>query len=139
MLTGLSGSLVTHSFAERLLHLQFAGHLGEHSCADAHRKLRRWWSEQGSQLGPTSSVRSIWNTTAAGLAEQLGFAISNIDQNQGHTRAALLTSMDARVGVLAGHWTEPLDTLWRDAVRNGIGLQTSWSLCTNGHQLRLID
>ena len=32
-----------------------------------------------------------------------------------------------------------LDSLWREAVRNGIGLGRSWSLCTNGHQLRLID
>ena len=138
MLTGLSGSLLSHHFAERHLHLEFAGRLGERSASEAHRQFRHWWSAHASQLGPASSLRSIWNAAAIPLAEQLGFAVAVLDDHD-DTRRALLTSGDARIGLVAGHWTLSLDNLWREAVRNGIGLETSWSLCTNGHQLRLVD
>jgi len=138
MLTGLSGSLLSNHFAERLLPLEFAGQLGEQSAPAAHRAFRRWWLEKASQLGPASSLRSIWDLTATPVAEQLGFAVSAAI-NEGDTRRGLLTCENTRVGLLAGHWTASLDSLWREAVRNGIGLETSWSLCTNGHRLRLVD
>ena len=138
MLTGLSGSLLSHYFAECLLHVEFAGRLGEPSAAHAHRMFRRWWLERASQLGPASSLRSIWNSAAAPLAEQLGFAVSP-STGDGDTCQALLTGRDARVGFIAGKWSASLDGLWRDSVRNGIALETAWSLCTNGHQVRLVD
>ncbi len=138
MLTGLSGSLLSHHFAERLLHLEFGGQLGEQSASEAHKWFRHWWSEHASQLGPASSLMSIWHTAAVPVAEQLGFSVSELDTD-GDMRGALLTTVDTRIGLLAGHWTLSLDNVWREAVRSGIGFETSWSLCTNGHQLRLVD
>jgi hypothetical protein len=140
MLSGLSGSLVPHDYAERLLHAEFAGKLGEQSSAGAHRTFRRWWSAAGLQLGPASSLRSVWNVGAIPLAEHLGFAVSPASTSEGRdTRRALLTCHDTRVALVAGHWDASLDSLWRDAVRHGIDQQAAWSLCTNGRQVRLVD
>ena len=138
VLTGLSGSLLSHHFAERLLHVEFAGQLGEASVREAHKQFRHWWTTHASQLGPASSLRAIWNAAAAPMAEQLGFSASPIE-SRCDARCAVLSSGDTRVGLLAGHWTLSLDHLWRDAVRSGMGHGWSWALCTNGHQLRLVD
>ena len=74
MLAGLSGSLVSHYFAERILLQEFSGRLGEASLAAAEKSFARWWHTQASQLGPASSIRSIWDMAAAPLVELLGFA-----------------------------------------------------------------
>ena len=74
MLTGLSGSLVSHYFAERMLPQEFSGRLGEASRASAGKAFARWWNTQASQLGPASSIRAIWDLAAAPLVELLGFA-----------------------------------------------------------------
>ena len=137
-MTGLSGSLLSHHFAEQLLQVEFAGQLGEESVRHAGSAFRRWWSEHGVQLGPASSVRTIWNAAAMPIAELLGFALAGTDAGI-ETSRGILSCPEGRVGLLVGHWTAPLDALWREAVRNGIALDTEWSLCTNGRQIRLID
>jgi hypothetical protein len=75
MLTGMSGSLVSHHFAERILHEEFAGRLGEASLGATHQSLTRWLHSASTQLGPASSVRAIWDVTAAPIAEHLGFVV----------------------------------------------------------------
>lgn len=139
MLNGLSGSLLSHYFAERLLHVSFAGQLGEAVSRQAQKRLARWWTDQGSQLGPASSVRAIWDQGAVPLAEILGFTVRQSEIRSTDIRCALLTSANSRVAFLVGHWSDSLDTLWRKAVRTGIGFQASWCLCTNGRELRLVD
>ena len=59
MLTGLSGSLLSHFFAERLLATEFGGDLGESSAASAFHHFARARKAQTSYLGPASSRRSI--------------------------------------------------------------------------------
>ncbi len=109
MLTGLSGALLSHYFAECLLHVEFAGRLGEQSAPDAHRVFRGWWLERVSQLGPASSLRSVWNVAAVPLSEQLGFAVSAAT-GDGDTYQALLTGFDARIGLVAGNWSTSLES-----------------------------
>ena len=139
MLIGLSGSLITHHFAERILPEEFAGRLGETSLSAAHQSLVRWWHAECSQLGPASSVRAVWDKAAAPLAEHLGFAVE-ASRTDGHdTRHALLQCGSSRLVLFATTWNSSLDTLWREAVRSGIGLDAPWVFCTNGHQWRLID
>ena len=41
--------------------------------------------------------------------------------------------------MIGGLWNESLDSLWRSAVRTAIGAGAQWCLCTNGHELRLVD
>jgi hypothetical protein len=139
MLNSLSGSLLSHYFAERLLSVEFTGRLGEGSSRQAHNRFTQWWMGEASQLGPASSVRAIWEQAAAPLAEILGFVVGTDDAGNGGLRCALLTFSDVRVGLVAGHWNDSLDVLWRAAVRAGIGLRASWCLVTNGHELRLVD
>ena len=139
MLIGLSGSLITHHFAERILPEEFAGRLGEASLGAAHQSLARWWHAECSQLGPASSVRAVWDTTAAPLAERLGFTVET-SRSEGHdTRHAILQCGSNRLVLFATTWNTSLDNLWREAVRSGIGLDAPWVFCTNGHQWRLID
>ena len=130
MLTGLSGGLLSHYFAERLIAADFAGQLGEASAPQAHTQLKRWWREQGSQLGPASSLRAVSDRAVLPLAEILGFEVQ---------RDSVLSGGGTRVALLVGLWNDSLDSLWRNAVRAGIGVRSPWCLCTNGHELRLVD
>jgi hypothetical protein len=139
MLAGLSGSLVSHYFAERILTEEFGGRLGDASLAAAHKAFVRWWHADASRLGPASSVRSIWDVAAAPVVEMLGFAARPPIGDGPHVRYALLTATDSRIALVASPWDTSLDNLWRDAVRRGIGLDAAWVLCTNGRELRLVD
>lgn len=139
MLPGLSGSLVSHDFAERILRQEFSGRLGEVSFGTAERSFARWWHTQASQLGGASSIRSIWDMAAAPLAELLGFTAGPASGDGPEARHALLTASSARIALVAATWSVSLDNLWRDAARRGIGLNAAWVLCTNGRELRLVD
>ena len=139
MLAGLSGSLVSHYFAERILFDEFAGRLGETSSAIGERAFLRWWRGEASQLGPASSIRSIWDRGAAPLAELLGFAAPYPSHDSDSVRHALLTPWGGGVALFAATWNVSLDTVWRDATRRGIAVNAVWALCTNGRELRLLD
>jgi hypothetical protein len=130
MLNGLSGTLLSHYFAERLLADEFAGALGEASCAAAFQQFNRWWREHASQLGPASSVRAVAEQAALPLAEALGFRVAP---------GPVLFFEGTRVALLVGLWTDSLDTLWRQSVRAGLNVSASWCFCCNGHELRLVD
>ena len=139
MLAGLSGSLVSHYFAERLLQEEFSGRLGDASVAAAGRSFGRWWQSHGSQLGPASSIRTIWDVAAVPLAELLGFTPGPAVDDSRDTRHTLLTTSGSRIALVATTWNISLDNLWRDAARRGIGLNAAWVLSTNGRELRLVD
>ena len=127
MLPGLTGSLLSHYFAEHLLASAFAGQLGEDSCQSAHRQFAIWWRRESRTLGPASSVRAIFDQAVAPVAGILGFTTSR-DR-----------PIAPGVSLVAGLWTDDLDALWRSAIRTAIDQRTEWCLCANGHQLRLVD
>ena len=139
MLTGLSGSLVTRYFAERLLSQEFAGRLGDAMLTTAERTFARWWQTQASQLGPASSSRSIWDVAAAPLVELLGFAAHAPGVDDAGFRFAPLFPFDSGVVLIAATADVSLDNLWRDVARRGIALDARWVLCTNARDLRLVD
>src|SRR5689334_22164559 len=130
MLAGLSGTLLSHYFAERLLSLEYAGSLGESSAPAAFRQFRRWWRERASQLGPASSIRAIREQAVVPLVEILGFCVAGTN---------VISFEGQRVGLLVGLWTDTLDALWRTTVRAGMAASAPWCLCCNGHQIRLVD
>jgi hypothetical protein len=41
--------------------------------------------------------------------------------------------------LFAATWNVSLDSLWRQAVRSGIGVNAPWVFCTNGREWRLVD
>ena len=139
MLAGLSGTLVSSYFAERILAGAFSGRLGEVSAEGAERMFARWWRHEASQLGPASSVRAIWDRAAAPLIELLGFSVPSPSGDGPDIRHASLIPDAARVVLVAAASASSLDTFWRDAIRRGLGVDASWVLCTNGRELRLID
>jgi hypothetical protein len=139
MLPGLSGALVSHYFAERVLPQEFSGRLGETALAGAERAFARWWHTRASQLGPASGIRSIWDVAAAPLAELLGFSAGPATGDGPDRRYTLLISSSVRVALVAATWHVSLDNLWRDAARRAVGLDAAWVLCTNGRELRLVD
>jgi hypothetical protein len=127
MLAGLSGSLLSHYFAEQLLAAAFPGRLGEASVQTARGAFSAWWRQEGANLGPASSLRAIRDRACQPLAEMLGFASPRRDV------------IGPGVAMVAGLWNDDLDQLWRHAVRTAIAGDLQWCLCTNGHQLRLVD
>jgi N-6 DNA Methylase/Eco57I restriction-modification methylase len=127
MLPGLSGALLSHSFREHLLTISFKGELGEASAPAAQARYTSWWRTDGAHLGPASSLRAIREGACMPLADILGF-----DPHNG-------TVIGPDVSFTSGGWNDNLDALWRSAVRTAIGAETRWCLCTNGHQLRLVD
>jgi hypothetical protein len=139
MLAGLSGSLVSRYFAERILPLEFTGRLGEASLAAAGKTFARWWVTQAVQLGPASSIRSIWDLAAAPLINLLGFVTGSAVSEAGRVRYATLAPASSRVAFVAATADVSLDNLWRDVTRRGIELDARWVLCTNGRELRLVD
>ena len=140
MLAGLTGSLITHHFAERVLRQEFAGRLGEISLPPAERAFAHWWQTVAEpQLGPASSIRSIWDLAAIPLIELLGFTAAPAVSDGTDTRYAPLTASGTRVALVAATWNASLDNLWRKSARHAIGLDTDWVLCTNGRELRLVD
>ena len=139
MLAGLSGSLVSRYFAERILPQEFAGRLGETSLMTAEKTFARWWRTYASQLGPASSIRSIWDVAAAPIANLLGFVSESPVAETGRVRHASLAPGCRRVALIAATADVSLDNLWRDVTRRGISLDAGWVLCTNGRELRLVD
>ena len=122
MLAGLSGSLVSHYFAERILSEEFGGRLGDASLSAAHKAFVRWWHAEASRLGPASSVRSIWDVAAAPLVAILGFVARPPIDDGPHVRHSVLTPTNSGIALVASTWDISLDNLWRDAARRGIGL-----------------
>ena len=118
---------------------EFAGQLGERigsrrrieSSVAGGPSARPNWDQPRASDRCGTWRRRRWRNTSASQSRHR--------QRRRRTRSALLTCLDVRIGLLAGHWTTSLDRLWREAVRSGIGLETAWSLCTNGHQVRLVD
>src|ERR1700687_2192295 len=109
MLAGLSGSLLSHHFAEHMLAASFQGQLGEASLQSAHTNFCRWWREEGSGLGPASTVRAMRDRHCTQIAPMLG--------------------VGPAVSAIAGLWNEALDSLWRNAVRLALAADVQWYLC----------
>ena len=140
MIEGVSGSLVSQHYAEHLLGAAFAGRLGEQSRDQARRRVRAWWRRDGCVLGPSSSLRAIFDLGAAPLLGVLGFSAR---QPREVSRGILLlgdaVSPSITVPLIIGAWGAPLDSAWGAAARESARLGCAWALCFNGKSLRLCD
>jgi len=140
VIEGVSGSLVSHHYAEYLLGTVFAGRLGERSRDHARRRIRAWWRRDGSRLGPASSLRSVFDLGAVPLLSVLGFSAR---QPREATRGMLLVADAASPTItaplLVGPWGAAFDLLWGAVARESARLDTPWVLCFNGRALRLCD
>jgi hypothetical protein len=140
MISGVSGPLVSHHYAEHLLGEAFAGRLGEHTRDRARRRIRAWWRGDGSRLGPSSPLRAVFDLGAVPLVGTLGFSAR---QPRESARGVLLlgdaVSDSLTVPLLVAPWGAALDSLWGAAARESARLECPWVLCFNGRSLRLCD
>jgi hypothetical protein len=146
---GISGSLVSDSFAREVLPSAFEGQLGEADRDDAHRRFRRLWRLSTRQLGPVSCSRSVYDVVAAGLGDLLGFQATGLSSSAGgRTSWARLRHSDGRERPTAqapqalfvsAPWSTPLESVWRESIRQCVVVGAAWGIVTNGRSLRLAD
>jgi len=139
MLNGLTGSLLSHHFAERVLPEEFEGQLGESALTSTHKSFIHWWHRECAQLGPSSSIRAIWDVMAVPLVVRLGFTAPATVGSGAHLRYAIANGAGCHLVLLASAWDASLDSVWREAVRGGLHAEAPWALCTNARQWRLVD
>ena len=99
-----------------------------------------WWHTQASQLGPASSIRSIWDLAAAPLAELLGFTAPSARGDGPDTRHASLMVSSGRIALVAATWKSRSTTLWRErrgegsvSTRHGCSARTDASCASSTH------
>lgn len=141
MLPGISGSLVTTSFAKESLGAAFAGRLGERSKQAGVRGLTRWARRVARSLGPASSDRVVLDLAVLPLLEMLGYEVDVFERRPG--AGGFIGRMKHRgmpvATALVLPWTMGVETAWREAVNAGLAVDSRWTLAVNGRQLALVD
>jgi len=134
MLNGFAGHLISETFLEGVL-------TGAPLAGDDLRAYRDLiaWRKRTWDLGPASSLRSMVNAGAEPFAAALGFEPPTNIAPGDCTVAATLRDGSRVVALLVTSWGQPLDSLWREAVREAIQRLASWCLLFNGTHLRIVD
>ena len=138
MLPGISGTLVSADFLERLLSERFDGRLGEDERDGAGARVGRWWRSSASQCGPASSTRSIVATAALPLVRALGFDVLHVAMDA-EPCVVTLSAGGSLLPLLVISWQASPDAFWRIAVRHGLLHGSPWCLVYGGCGLRILD
>jgi hypothetical protein len=140
VIEGVAGPLLSHHYAEHELPTAFAGRLGEETRDGARRALRRWWQGDGRMLGPSSSLRVLFDLGAAPVATLLGFSARQPrPAPHGDALVADAVSRAITVPLIVASWGAPLDPLWQAAARESLRDGGAWVVCFNGRAIRLCD
>ncbi len=135
MIPGLTGRLISTSFAEDLLP-EVSG-VRDVPPNVAHA-VAHWSVLREAKIGPASSVRTISDVAAVPLLDLLGYRVTS--RRESPDRCDLLVSAGGTpLPVVVTPWATPLEAVWRKTVRNGITLDARWCLCINGRALRIVD
>jgi hypothetical protein len=138
MLPGVTGTLLSQFFAEAILFSTFAGHLGEATSTQARAEMARWWQKAERVLGPTSSVRTLWDNGVVPALTLLGWDIQASSTPVEDKLRGVFRTPGATLVTYGASWEENLDQVWRE-VRGDPHLASRWCLCVNGRHMRLID
>ncbi|MGH9257101.1 MAG: Eco57I restriction-modification methylase domain-containing protein [Vicinamibacterales bacterium] len=136
MITGVCGRLISATFAQAELHA-LPGAATPPTVFIA--ALDVWSDRRESILGPSSSLRAITDAAVIPLLKLLGYDITGRADRAARTVLAAAVSSSASLPVAIVPWNEPLDTAWRDVVRDGIRADARWCVCCNGTALRIVD
>lgn len=140
MIEGVTGPLVSHHYAEHRLAKAFGGRLGEGSRDRARRALRAWWRHDGRALGPSASLRALFDLGASPLMALLGFSARQPrSAPTGDVLTADAVSDSVSVPLLVAAWGAPLDRAWDAIARESLRDNGDWVLCFNGTAIRLCD
>lgn len=139
-MVGISGSLVSMSYAHESLASMFAGQLGERSRDAGLRALQRWVRRVDRSLGPASSERAVLDIAFLPLLDLLGYEVDRAARRHGVGFVLHLGHLGAPVAVaLALPWGASIEAAWGEAVRTGIDADVRWTLAGNGSHLCLFD
>lgn len=137
---GISGSLLSGSYASEPLAQAFAGRLGEASSARACRALERWVTRVERSLGPASSIRAVLDAAALPLLEILGYDVDRAERRRELGFVLHLVKERQTVALaLVLPWGGPIEAAWLNAVRAGIDAHLRWTLAVNGTALGVFD
>ena len=136
----MSGSLLSHE--AMLRSCTTLGRATGDEVARARKRVRAWHVPLRAVLGPASGPRQVFDRIAAPLAAELGYRVigSGRDPHTDGDPAAVLEAEGTPVAVLlATAWGQDPSSIWRQAVRSGLGHGLRWCWCVNGPALRVID
>ena len=136
MIPGVSGRLITATFAQALLEtLPGAAEPPE----TVIRALDVWSERRDTECGPATPVRALTDAVVIPLLSILG--LDTTARADGERRTVLHTTPPAGplVPVVVTGWNDPLDRAWRDAVLDGARADARWCFCINGQALRVVD
>ncbi|MCA1562987.1 MAG: N-6 DNA methylase, partial [Acidobacteria bacterium] len=140
-MVGLSGTLLSQDALARTLPASLEDLFDAVGSAGARRRIAAWHSRVLLELGPASGPRAVFDRLAAPLARQLGFTVvpTGIHARGTFLHAALEVPSGPAASLLVTGWGHDAASVWREAVRAGIGLGLRWCLCVTGPSLRVFD
>ena len=139
MITGLSGSLLSHEVLARIVPDALRGLLDEEGREQARRRLHAWHMPLRAQLGPALALRAVYDRLGEPLLSALGYHVVPADSTSERFCAVLEVSGTPRATLLVTLWGRHPAAAWRDAVRLGIGQGARWCFCLTGPRLRIVD
>lgn len=136
MITGVRGRLISATFAQtELRSLPGATIPPAGFVAALEARSERW----ASTMGLAASLRAIGDAIVIPLLKLLGYEITARVDRPLHTVLEATAAPGATLPVVIVPWNEPLDNVWREAVRDAIRADARWCICCNGPSLRLVD
>jgi len=139
VLAGVSGSLLSHEALERIIPEALRGQFGEADREPASRRLRAWHRSIEPRLGPSASARMVFDQIAGPLVAQLGYKALPLAASGMYYTAILEAGRLTPAVLLVTAWGQDLTSIWREAVRRGIGCDARWCVCVSGPAVRLTD
>ena len=147
MIAGLSGSLLSHEALAEVVPRVLKGLLGEAEREAARRSLRAWHVPLRAHLGPTLSLRAMYDRLAEPLFAGMGYHAVIVDSPARPTRAQPSTGLRAVLSVsgvpqatlFVTLWGDQSAATWRETVRLGISQSGRWCFCLSGPRLRIVD
>jgi hypothetical protein len=134
--TGISGRLVTASFAREAL-TTIAG--AERVPPKIARALESWQARVEAALGPSSGVRTVADVAVIPLLRLLGYEVASRHDDADRCTLQLAGASPSSVIALIAAWGAPLHALWRTATLSAAETDARWVLCCNGRSLRVVD
>lgn len=137
MITGLSGSLLSHDALSSHFHPATGA---DRRAAAARARLLALHTSVLREIGPSASARTVYDRVVLPLVRELGFHVSPAAGGSSDAvRAVLQVDRRAAAALLVVAWDRDAGPAWRDGVRLGIGSGVRWCLCANGCVLRVLD
>jgi hypothetical protein len=102
-------------------------------------QLRAWHVRLRETIGPTATIRGIFDRVAEPLFALLGYRVVLAGAVDSGCYAVLEVANHPCAALFVTGWGRAAGVSWRDVVHHGIATQLRWCLCVNGPQIRVVD